>query len=99
MVSPTRREGVGNLQPTAVIPGAVIEAHARTFALMPDSVLTRWGAFLLLAVRLNNVDLAVLRQRPFDEIVEPSFRQFPVFLAVNPDRAFQAGLPTIRSSR
>lgn len=53
---------------------------------MPDRVLTRGGAFLLLAVRLNNVDLAVLGQRPLDEIVEPSFRQFPVFLVVNPDR-------------
>lgn len=52
---------------------------------MPGRILTRGGAFLLLTVGLNNVDLAILDQRPLDKIVEPSFRQFPVFLAGNPN--------------
>ena len=52
---------------------------------MPGRVLTRGRAFLLLTVGLNNVNLAIFDQRPLDEIVEPSFRQFPIFLAGNPN--------------
>lgn len=86
LIGPTRRKGVGNLEPTAVISGTVIEAHAGTLALMTDRVLARRGAFFLLAIRLDNIDFAVFGQRPLDEIIEPGFRQFPVFLAVGPDR-------------
>lgn len=53
---------------------------------MPSRILARRRAFLLLTVGLNNVDLAIFGQRAFNEIVEPSFRQFPAFLAGNPNR-------------
>lgn len=84
LIAPPRREGVRHLEPTAVISGTMMEAHAGALALVPGRILTCRGAFLLLAVGLNNVELAVFDQRPLDEIVESSLRQFPVFLTSNP---------------
>jgi hypothetical protein len=62
-----------------------METHTVTLALVPDRILARRRAFLLLPIGLDNVDSAVFDQRSIDEVVEPGFRQFPVFFSGDPN--------------
>ena len=65
----------------------MVGAHARTLAFVPQCFLARPRADLLLAIGLDNVDLAVALQRPIDEVVEPGLRQLPIGVrAPNPFR-------------
>jgi hypothetical protein len=86
LIAPTRCEGLGHFKPATIISEPVIATHTRALAHVPDSILTRRRAFFLLSIRLDYIELPVFAQRPFDEIVEPSFRQLPVFLASIPNR-------------
>lgn len=52
---------------------------------MTERFLACSRADLLLAVGLNDVDLAISDQRSIDEVIEPGFRQLPVsFCAADP---------------
>ena len=46
-----------------------------------------WRALLALSKRLNYPNLAVAFETPFYEIVEPSFRDLPVFSFCQPNRS------------
>ncbi len=56
----------------------MIGAHAGTLAFVPLCVLARPRANLLLAIGLDDVNLAVALQRPINEVVEPGLRQLPI---------------------
>lgn len=52
---------------------------------MTAGLLAGARAYLLLAVRLDNVDLAKTLQSPIHEVIEPRFRQLPIsVLATDP---------------
>lgn len=53
---------------------------------MTRGVQAGWSAFLLLAVRLNDVQFAIPPQRSFNKSVEPRFWQFPAFMLIRPCR-------------
>ena len=52
-------------------------AHTRTLTFVAGRIPTSWRALLLLAIGLNDIDLAELLETLRDERVEPSLRDFP----------------------
>ena len=79
-LTPAGREGVGDLKPGTVAADTMVGAHAGALAFVPLRFLARSRADLLLAIRLDDVDLAVALQRPINEVVEPRLRQLPIGL-------------------
>src|SRR5690606_32127118 len=93
-LAPAGREGVGDLKPAFVITDAMVGAHARTLAFVPQGFLARPRADLLLAIGLDDVGLAVALQRPINEVVEPGLRQLPISLiAADPLRRRSLAVP------
>lgn len=87
LISPARCKGVRDLKPATVIACSVMQAHARALAFMPYCILTRRRAFLLLAIGLDDINLAVHMQASLDKVVEPSLGQLPIPLRRDPGRS------------